>query len=161
MLTQERLKELVHYDPATGLFTWNKLRPKCRPGDIAGRESDGYVVIKLDYKDYRAHRLAFLYMTGEVPPNDVDHENLVRSDNRWDNLRPATHSQNQWNKGPQCNNKTGVVGVSWYAPTGKWRARCKAYGKEHSVGYFDTLEQAATAVAAKRLELHGEFARAA
>lgn len=161
MLTQERLKELVHYDQETGLFTWNKQRPKCRPGDVAGTvDGNGYVRIKLDRRDYAAHRLAFLYVLGSFPDGDADHRDLVRTNNAWGNLRPASHSQNQWNKGPQRNNTSGVVGVSWYSRTQQWRGKVKVNGRSHSAGYHSTLEQAAAAVANLRATLHGEFARA-
>jgi hypothetical protein len=160
MLTQERLKELVHYDPATGLFTWRVARPKCRVGGLVGStDSKGYLRARIDYVEYRLHRLAVLYMVGEFPALEVDHKNLVRADNRWENLRLATGSQNQHNKGTQRNNTSGFVGVSFFRRTGTWRARCKVKGREVSLGYYKTAELAASAVSAARERLHGEFAR--
>ncbi|WP_429861016.1 HNH endonuclease [Burkholderia cenocepacia] len=160
MITQEQLGRLVTYDPATGLFVWKVARKKCRPGDVAGRiGARGYVRIKINHTEYAAHRLAFLYMTGAFPEYDVDHKNRIRSDNRWENLRPATHAQNQHNKGAQRNNVSGFVGVSYFSRTGKWRARCKLNGREYPCGYHATAELANAAVMAKRAELHGSFAR--
>src|SRR5215813_12141516 len=103
MLTHERLKELLSYDPKTGLFIWNSR------GAVAGTtDQEGYIQIHLDGKKYRAHRLAYLYMTGEMPTQILDHINRVRSDNRWGNLRPVTDRFNYYNCSDYSNNKSGV-----------------------------------------------------
>ncbi|MCK9994454.1 MAG: hypothetical protein Dbin4_02974, partial [Alphaproteobacteria bacterium] len=98
-LTQSRLKELLHYDPDTGVFTRRvQTSSNARVGDVAGcLHPEGYRHIQIDGKRYAAHRLAWLYMTGEWPTNQLDHLNGVRDDNRWGNLREATHGQNQQN----------------------------------------------------------------
>src|SRR5437879_5605760 len=109
MLTAERLKELLTYDPETGEFRW-KVAPngRVRVGDIAGCVSSrGYILIGIDGALYRAHRLAFLFMTGAFPEPQVDHSNRDKADNRWLKLREANNSQNNANKPAQSNNTSG------------------------------------------------------
>jgi hypothetical protein len=101
-LTAQRLRELFHYDPDTGIFTWRvKPRKGCvQIADIAGHVNHtGYRSIKIDQRAYRAHRLAWLYMYGVWPPGDLDHDNTIKDDNRLVNLREATDPQNQANIG--------------------------------------------------------------
>lgn len=114
-LTAERLRHLLDNSPASGVFIWRiSPSPRVKPGEIAGAVNDrGYIKIKIGGKHIPAHRLAFLWMTGQEPTDQVDHINGIRSDNRWGNLRLATPSQNQWNKGPQWNNTSGYRGVSY------------------------------------------------
>jgi hypothetical protein len=162
MITQERLRELVKYDEVTGLFTWNKQRPKCVIGCVAGRIGVyGYIQIRIEGKTYTAHRLAFLYVTGSFPVNQVDHINGVKNDNRWSNLRAATHYQNQCNRLPQGNNTSGVPGVYFERSVNKWTAAVKANGKLHFLGRFSNKEDAVHAVRVARPKLHGDFARLA
>ncbi len=99
-------------------------------------------------------------MTGEWV-DEVDHENTVRSDNRWDNLRAATRGQNRANCGAYKNNTSGLKGVSFYKRTGKWKAQIQASGKKTFLGYFLTKEAAHQAYAHAANEYFGEFARAA
>lgn len=88
MITQERLKELVNYDPETGIFTWKMKRKKSRIGDVAGGlDNHGYIRLGLDWKMYPAHRLAFLYMTGTMPTKFVRYLNGDKTDVRWANLK--------------------------------------------------------------------------
>jgi hypothetical protein len=98
-LTQERLKELLHYDPETGIFTNLTQRGgHAKKGAVAGtKNSIGYVCIRIDYDQYRAHRLAWLYVYGEFPEKFIDHMNEIRDDNRIINLRLATHQENLHN----------------------------------------------------------------
>lgn len=113
MLTQERLKHLLRYNPETGVFTWLVLpkRTRSNKGDIFGTWDRGYFVGQVDGVLYKLHRLAFLYMTGAFPPEQVDHINGVRSDNRWCNLRVCNNAENNQNRGRQANNKFGIKGV--------------------------------------------------
>src|ERR1700730_6426271 len=101
MLTQERLKELLSYDPETGIFRWiAKSSPfsNILIGDIAGSPlAHGYLQIKIDGEQYLQHRLAFLYMLGRLPKGEGEHANLDKADNRWCNLREATRSLNHGN----------------------------------------------------------------
>lgn len=161
MLTQERLKEVLHYDPETGLFTW-LVRPgkfsRKRVGDVAGysRPDDGYVEIKIDGKSYYGHRLAFLYMTGSFPEHDGEHKNTNGSDNRWKNLRPATRSQNLGNTNVKRNSATGIKGVGVHH-TGRFYARFRY----KNLGVFDTAELASAAYSKAANDYFGEFARTA
>lgn len=157
MISQSDLKALLEYNPETGVFTWrNKMRGPVNAGDVAGRQKpNGYLSIKAQQKDYYAHRLAFLYMTGDWPPEHVDHINGDRCDNRWGNLRPATVSQNLGNTGKHARNTSGFKGVSIHKKTGLWRARL---GRE-TIGYFKTPEEAHVVYSHAAKNYFGEFAR--
>ena len=90
-LTQQRLKQVLGYDPKTGIFRWKVRRPKRKPGDQAGcLNKEGYVKISVDGASYTAHRLAFFWMTGKWPTPMTDHFNGIRNNNRWENLREVT-----------------------------------------------------------------------
>ena len=160
MLTQSRLKELMHYNPDTGVFTWLKSRGGgVKAGDIAGvLHHSGYVLIRTGGKVYLAHRLAWLYKAGCWPADMVDHINRNKADNRWCNLREATRSQNAQNAGLQENNTSGVRGVHWNKREGKWCVRCMLGGKRYSFGLYDDLKTAAAVAADARKKLYGEFA---
>lgn len=162
MLTQERLKELLHYNEDTGVFTRivGRPGPRARKGDVAGTDDgSGYIRIYVDGKGYKAHRLAWFYMYGYMP-EEVDHENLDRSDNRKANLRDATHGQNQANGRAYSNNALGLKGVSLHKPNGKYKAQIQANGKKVGLGYYATPQEAHAVYAKAAAELHGEFARA-
>lgn len=161
MLSQDRLKFLLHYDEASGQFTWiGRSGPGCnrRVGDKAGSpNSDGYIQIGIDGVLHKAHRLAFLWMTGEFPKKFVDHINGDRFDNRWMNLRPATVSENKFNSRLGSNNKSGVKGVTWYPPSQKWRANI-AYNKRYvHLGTFETKELAIEFRQLAAELVHGEY----
>lgn len=159
-LTAERLRELLHYNPETGVFTWLEARRCGRTGKNAGTlKPNGYVEIEIEQRSYKAHRLAFLYMTGEWPDADVDHKNRRRADNRWTELRPASRAENLANSGPRRNNTSGFKGVSKRADTGRWRAQFRVGGKSVALGSFDTPEEAHQAYMAAAREHFGEFAR--
>ncbi len=162
MITADRLRELVNYDPETGLFTW--LKPCGRwdripSGSIAGTAHNaGYWQINLDGRLYLAHRLAVLYVTGSWPSNLIDHENLNRSDNRWTNLRHATHSQNHMNSKVYANNALGVKGVSLHRD-GKFVAQIQRSGSSRHLGLFSTVAEAKAAYDKAATEDFGKFAR--
>jgi hypothetical protein len=159
MLNQTELKINLSYDPATGIFTWlkNIKTTGVSAGDIAGTCSQGYQVIKVNGTQYRAHRLAWLYVTGEMPEQQIDHINNHRSDNRFSNLRLASHSENMMNTSKFKNNTSGYKGVSWHKQAEKWQAKIQANGKRLSLGVFDTAIEAFNAYSKKSVELHGEF----
>lgn len=163
MLTLDRLKDLLAYDPKTGTFTRlvGRPGPNGHVGAVAGcNNGQGYIRLYVDGKPYKAHRLAWFYMTGEWV-DEVDHRNTVRSDNRWDNLREATRGQNRTNCAAYKNNTSGLKGVSLYRRTGKWKAQIQKSGQKHFLGYFDTPEAAHDAYAKAANDLFGQFARAA
>lgn len=154
LLTQERLKELFNYNPETGLFirlistSYNTYT-----GEIAGSiQADGYVQIGINYKLYRAHRLAWLYMTGEWPVGHIDHKNRIPTDNRFCNLRDATSLENNHNKSKLPRNSLNkYLGVSKRGNT--WRARITASGVQLHLGTFATEELAGEAYL-KAVELY-------
>lgn len=158
-LTQARLKELLHYDPETGHFTWLVCRRNSiKSGAVAGATNgSGYRQISVDSIVYPAHRLAFLYMTGEMPPNDVDHINRVKDDNRWDNLRPATRSQNAANVPIKSNNTSGTTNVHWDTRRRKWQVRHRVAGKRTTYGLFDDLVEASRVAGLLRCSEYGEY----
>lgn len=161
-LTQERLKELLSYDPDIGVFVWVKANTnRVKVGDVAGHpdKQHGYRLIGIDGRIYHAARLAFLYMTGEMPDN-VDHRNRDRGDDRWENLRAATRSQNQMNRGVQSNSSSGLKGAHWHPQSKKWYARITAHGHTHNLGLHKTPELAHQAYCAAAARLHGAFAAA-
>ena len=158
MITQERLKELLHYDPETGIFT-RKIAAsnRVRVGDVAGTLSGGgYVYVCVDGHSYRAHRLAWLYTYGTFPSDKLDHEDRDRSNNRISNLRPATQKQNCENVGLQVNNTSGFRGVSWNKAASKWSAAIKHNYRRIHLGLFNTAEEASAAFesAANKLFTH-------
>ena len=159
-LTQQRLKELLHYDPLTGEFTW-LVSPSNRvqAGAIAGSFiiKTGYIEIRLDKISYLAHRLAWFYSFGVWPECLVEHENRDRKDNKLSNLREATHTENLYNVDIRSDNSSGYRGVS--RKRGKWRARIRVAKEEVSLGSFDTPEEASQAYEAAAKELHGDFYR--
>lgn len=161
LLTQARLKELLHYDPETGQFTWLANQGRARTGQTAGTtDTAGYVVVRAAGRFYKAHRMAFLYMCGEFPPDDVDHINRVKGDNRWGNLRLATRPENLANIGLLRSNTSGYRGVSWRKSSGRWQAFGSRDRRRVHLGFFDSLEGAAIAAQKWREENFGVFAAA-
>lgn len=149
-ITQAELKRLLNYDPITGVFVWRVAR-KDRIGKSAGSlNTNGHRQLKINDKHYMAHRLAWLYMRGEMPTVEIDHINGNKDDNSIDNLRLASHKQNMENVKLRINNKSGFRGVSWHKATGKWRARVEHHGKSCSLGLFNNIEDAVVAVRSAR-----------
>ena len=163
MITQKRLQELLHYNPSSGDFVWlvsasNRVKVGDRSGCLSGRR---YLVIRIDGKLCLAHRLAWLYVHGEFPPDQIDHINGIKHDNRLSNLRPATHSENMRNQRIPSNNTSGYKGVRWHKPTGKWQAYIKVDGIQKHLGLFTDIADAVAAYAAASKKYHGEFSRVA
>jgi hypothetical protein len=157
-ITQEKLKEVLDYNPDTGIFTCKLSRRKIKAGDIAGYASkSGYVRLTIDNKKYLAHRLAWLYVYGVIPKY-IDHINRIASDNRICNLREATHSENMCNRKIHSNNKSSIKNVGFCKKTEKWRVKINVNNKKIHIGYFDDLEFADLAATEARNKYHGEFA---
>ena len=142
MINQKALKEFLKYHPDTGAFIRIKPVKGANTGDIAGyNHPNGYIYISLKSKRYRAHRLAWLYMTGKWPENQIDHGNHIRDDNRWVNLCEATHKENGKNLSLSKQNKSGICGVSYHKATKTWRSDINVNYKQVHLGcYKDKFE---------------------
>lgn len=160
MVTLERLKDLLSYDPESGLFNWKipMNRGQIKEGDVAGylHKQTGYVIIGIDGLVYSAHTLAWFYMTGEWVKG-LDHINRVKSDNKFDNLRKADASEQIANTSLRRDNTSGVKGVYYDSRRNKFQTEIHFKGKKYYLGAYDTIEEAACVVYDKRTELHGEF----
>jgi len=143
MITQSKLKDLLHYDPLTGIFLWVQARQRINVGDVAGStRKDGYIQISIDNKLYLAHRLAWLYTYGYLPENFLDHKDRIRHHNWIKNLREASQQCNLRNTGNRKNNKSGVKGICFYNPNQKWQAQIKVNGKNSHLGHFTDFTEA-------------------
>ena len=162
-LTLERLKQVYLYDPETGEFIrlqeTNSHRGRAKVGGVAGSNSgERYIRIGIDGQVYRAHRLAWFYMTGEWPENGVDHEDLDPSNNRWSNLRPATQSQNAVNTRKRRDNTSGFKGVC-KTPSGTWQAVIWVKQRKICLGTFTTPQEAFSAYQLAAEEHFGKYHR--
>lgn len=158
--TAEQVLQLLMYDPSTGLFTWIVNRKKVRPGDLAGKtDSEGYRVIGINRRSYKAHRLAWLVTHGHWPSGEIDHINGNRSDNRIENLRDVDRARNAQNQTRLVKPGTasGLLGVTWHKPKNCWRASIRINGRSTFIGYFKTAEagHAAYLEAKKQREVPG------
>lgn len=156
-ITQQRLKEVLHYDPETGLFRWRVTNSNRA---VAGTpcvslNGKGYIQIGVDGRRYEGQRLAWLYMTGEWPAHLIDHEDMDPTNNRWANLRAANHAQNHANTRPRRSTK-GVRPRS-----GRYQAQIGVGGKSVHLGTFDTEEAASAAYAQASRQVFGEYGRSA
>jgi hypothetical protein len=157
MITAEHLRELLEYDPVTGNFVWKVRHERVLAGAIAGGiSSKGYRKIKIDGRAYSAHRLAWLYVYGEWPADQIDHINRQKADNRIANLRPATNAQNQANRLRRCDNNSGYRGVGHRG--GRWQACIQLDGRNTCLGTFGTPEEASAAYHAAAVARYGKFA---
>lgn len=164
-LSYARLREVLSYDPETGIFVWlirsgeSEWNGK-NAGNVAGSvNGHGYVQIKIDGFRYLAHRLAWFYTTGIRPNHFIDHADGVRTNNRIANLRKADDFQNSANSCVRRDNRTGYKGVSYSAANGKYRSAITSNGKRYYLGSFPTAQKAHDAYKAAAIKLHGEFAR--
>lgn len=159
ILTQEYLQSLFDY--REGKLYWkniSKFHHQLKNKEAGGLNNNGYIRIKIDNKKYAAHRLIFLYHHGYLP-EFVDHIDTNKSNNRIENLREATRSQNQWNKPIPAKNKTGVKNVSFIQLKNKYMVRLSVNTKELFFGYFEDLELADLVAQEARDKYHKEFAR--
>lgn len=154
-LTSERLKELLDYDPETGVFTRKPGKGVQGGGGTAGcPHCNGYWMISVEGKAYLAHRLAWLYTSGHWPKDQLDHINGVRDDNRLVNLRESSSAGNGQNHGLSKASTTGVTGVHWDKSRGKWLAHITVGWRTKHLGRFNTLEEAASARVEAKKRLH-------
>lgn len=157
VVTADHLREVLGYDPLTGLFTWRQsLRGPRSAGRLAGCvDRKGYIVICIDGVSCMAHRLAFLYMTGEWPDALVDHVDGVKGNNRWANLRASDSVLNAQNRRkPRSGNTAGALGVSWHKRRRRFRAEITVSGRCHWLGWFKDREEAAAAYLSAKRRLH-------
>lgn len=155
LLTQARLKELLHYDPETGVLKW--IAPPLRHPNLMGKEAgslwDGYRVVMISRQHYNAHRLAWLYVYGEWPKKHIDHINGIRDDNRICNLRDVSCAENAQNiRQPSKNNKAGHLGVQKVCQ--KYRGQIVVGGVRKHLGTFETIELARAAYWEAKKALH-------
>jgi len=145
-MTEEEnlLKEYLSYCPFTGVLVWEK-QPgtRVKVGDEAGCVGEtGYIQIRFKGALYKAHRIAWFFMTGRWPAHEIDHKNGCEADNRWRNLREATTQQNAMNQAIGTRNKSGVIGVAFYKRTGRWEAYITYKWKRIPLGTYKTIEEA-------------------
>ena len=152
------IRQLLEYNPETGEFFWKVSYGTATVGDQAGSVyGNGYRYIQIDNLDYRAGRLAWWFVTGEDPDEFIDHKDGIRDNNRFDNLRKATNSQNQANALWKTNT-SGFKGVSWQPSRGKWIARITVDGKAINLGRYYSIIDAAKAYKRAAISAWGEFA---
>lgn len=156
MLTHEQLTEALAYDPETGVFTWASPRSKVQVGAVAGGATDrGYVKIRVNGRKYRAHRLAWLYVTGAWPEHEIDHKDGDKLNNRWANLREAQHVENMRNQKKHVTNTSGRTGVCWLTRAEKWFAYIGHGPTFVNLGMFTDFEAAVRARAAAERKYWG------
>ncbi len=157
-LTQERLKELLDYDPENGVFTWRLDRlNEVKAGKEAGHLNPyGYIVIRVCGSLQRAHRLAFLYMTGMFPVFHVDHIDGNRSNNKWLNLRNCNRSENGQNlkKAQLNNNSSGLLGCYFDKESNKFKAAIGINNTRINLGRFKTAKEAHECYLKAKREIH-------
>lgn len=156
--SQAYLKELFDYSPEDGEFRYKKSRGNKKAGSLAGsKTSEGYKQLKINSRNYLAHRVAWMYVYNEDPgTSQVDHRDQCKDNNRINNLRLSTFEQNQWNRSVYKNNKLGVKGV--YYNGYSYIALIRQHGHQEHIGSYKTLEEAGEAYRARAKELFGEFA---
>lgn len=156
----KRLQEVFVFDPETGILRNRITRHnKAKLGDVAGMpNSNGYLLVRVDRSVLRVHRIAWMLHYGSDADGDIDHINGDRSDNRIENLRQATRSENLWNRGATKINTSGAKGVSWDKRRRKWRSRIGVNYKKIVLGYFQTVAEAAEAYRNGAEKYHGAFA---
>lgn len=162
-ITARRLKEVLDYHCEWGIFIQKKQTSRrVKVGSVVGyKRPSGYVAIMIDGKNYYAHRLAWLYMTGKWPDDQVDHIDGNRSNNRISNIRECNRHQNAQNCKTRSDNKLGIKGVSFSKKDNIFVTQIQSNGKVYQVGSFKTAEEAQKAYAEAALKYHGEFARIA
>lgn len=156
ILTAVRLRELLHYDPESGVFTWRVARGPIKAGNVAGAlQRIGYRVIRLDLELHYAHRLAWLYITDGWPAAEVDHIDGDKGNNRWSNLRDVAHKANCANQ-HVAQGSAGLLGAAWNKRSKNWRAIVTRDDKQIHIGTFPTPGAAHVAYLQARQVLDAE-----
>lgn len=153
-LTQDYLKKILDYDPASGVFVWKRANKVRKAGDVAGgKMPSGYARVKIGRCHYLAHRLAWLWVHGKWPANDIDHIDHNPSNNRIKNLRDVSKSENAQNQiHAKADGSSGFLGVSYRKDRGKYKATIIVRGRQKCLGHFAIAQDAHAAyVAAKRV----------
>jgi len=157
-ITQEKVKHLFDYHKSGSLVRKIYTSSNARVGSFVGCEgAEGYKLVRVDGKLYRVHRLIFLWHHGFLPEY-VDHIDTDVINNKIENLRRCSKSQNSCNGKMRINNTSGIKGVSWNKEKSKWMAKLCHKRKQMHIGYFSSIHEAEKAVRAARKKLHGEFA---
>ena len=153
------IREHLHYDPDTGNLMWIKGASGriSLNTPLVATNTSGYIILNFNRVSYLAHRVAWYLHTGRQPLGDIDHRNLIKTDNAITNLREATISQNRHNIPKYSNNTSGYKGVNWNKSVGKWQARILANGVNHNLGHFVDVEEAYAAYCKAAVEFHGTF----
>ena len=155
LVSQTELKTLLEYNPNTGIFIWLKKVGRCSAGTKAGRKNKGgYDHIQINKTDYLSHRLAWLYVYGVWPKDQLDHINGIRVDNRICNLREASNAENGQNRRAYTTNTSGHVGVSFDKKGNKWRAFITINYKMINLGFFKSIEEAINTRKAAEKTMH-------
>lgn len=161
---RDELLRVLSYDHESGELRWrDRNDPGFNSASLSGKVAghlarDGYVRLYMRGVSYTAHRVIWKMVTGDEPPQYVDHIDGNKSNNKWDNLRLASHAENKQNSTTPKSNRSGVKGVCWIARRRKWQAVVSANGKSEWLGRFNSKDDAAAAVERARDKLHGEFA---
>ncbi len=160
MLTQSRLKELLDYNPNTGIFVWKVVTSnRVKVGMSAGAiRKDGYISVRLDKQDYLSHRLAWLFVYSIWPSKIIDHKDTIRHHNWIDNLRDISNEENTHNtKRPSKNNTTGFLGVCFDKSRSKFISHIQVAGKNKYLGRFETAQEASSVYLQAKIELHSGY----
>lgn len=160
-LSQELLQTILDYSPVEGTLVWKQVvHSACKLGASAlATNPKYYPKIQLGGKRYPTHKIVYMLVTGAYPVGEIDHVDTDILNIKWDNLRPASRSEQNCNKRRYKNNTSGVKGVTFEPITGKWRAGIRLNNKTHNLGLFSNLEEAKEKITIYRNNLHKEFAR--